>query len=611
MIEAGTVLQDRYLINKQIGAGGMGTVYIATDQRFGSTVAVKETIFTDANLRKAFAREAQLLNSLRHPALPRVSDHFEEGSGQFLVMEYIAGDDLAEKLDLKKNGFAVAEVLLWAEQLLDALDYLHTQQRPVIHRDIKPQNLKLTPRGDIVLLDFGLAKGTTNETASVSITKSVFGYSRNYAPLEQIQGTGTGTQSDLYSLGATLYHLLTGSPPLDALTRATTVINNSDDPLKLASDTNPKIPVEIAEIINRAMSLNSAARFDTASEMKRALQAAKESAQIVTAEAGSHVFTAFDKNTEIMNGGAATDAPVSTADALATQTTGKKSGTGDNATNNNPATTAGKPAAATNLHAEATNVDNAVNGGTGTGAISVQIPVENASTTKRKRPFGRQDSFVDIDSPRQSPVGRIFAIAAVIVVLCGGGLAAWYATSGARSSSEPTAYGANTANSQKSGLDDKTKSSNASATVTVNQSSDSQISSPKDSTMTGSSGAKTVTVTETPSSGGLDKVESDTSVQNQRPKQVPVEIPLPEKEGAGTEDKPNVDTNAPEEESDEQSPDLRNASPEEREKMRLQIKRRKAEELRRRIEEQLRRKQQRREQNLPDEEPQRENSNQN
>jgi serine/threonine protein kinase len=299
MIEAGTILQNRYLINRQVGAGGMGTVYIATDQRFGSTVAVKETIFTDSNLRKAFAREAQLLNSLRHPALPRVSDHFEEDNGMFLVMEYIEGDDLMEKLDLKKNGFAIAEVLLWAEQLLDALDYLHTQQRPVIHRDIKPQNLKLTTRGDIVLLDFGLAKGTTNDSSSVSITKSVFGYSRNYAPLEQIQGTGTDTHSDLYSLGATLYHLSTGSPPLDALTRATTVINGNEDPLKLASEINPQIPVEIAEILNKAMSLNSASRFDTAAEMRHALQAAKESAGIVSAATGTHVSNVFNQQTEL------------------------------------------------------------------------------------------------------------------------------------------------------------------------------------------------------------------------------------------------------------------------------------------------------------------------
>lgn len=104
MIELGTILQNRYRIEKQIGQGGMGQVYVATDERFKSTVAIKETIFQDAALRKAFEREARLLNSLKHVALPRVSDHFNEKDGQFLVMEYIAGEDLAEMME--RNGAA-------------------------------------------------------------------------------------------------------------------------------------------------------------------------------------------------------------------------------------------------------------------------------------------------------------------------------------------------------------------------------------------------------------------------------------------------------------------------------------------------------------------------
>ena len=160
MIAPDTLLQNRYLVQHQIGQGGMGAVYVATDQRFGSTVALKETFFDDPNLRKAFEREARLLNHLRHPALPRVSDHFNEEDGQFIVMEYIAGDDLSEKLKARGGAFPLSEVLNWADQLLDALDYLHTQEPSIIHRDIKPQNLKLTPRKHIVLLDFGLAKGT-------------------------------------------------------------------------------------------------------------------------------------------------------------------------------------------------------------------------------------------------------------------------------------------------------------------------------------------------------------------------------------------------------------------------------------------------------------------
>ena len=282
----------------------MGTVYIATDQRFGSTVAVKETIFTDANLRRAFEREAQLMNSLRHPALPRVSDHFIEGDGQFLVMEYIAGEDLSEMVT-RSGNFAVSDVLRWADQLLDALNYLHTQKMPVIHRDIKPQNLKLTGQGDIVLLDFGLAKGSASELSQLSQTKSVFGYSRAYAPLEQIQGTGTDPRSDLYSLAATLYHLLTGRPPIDALTRATAVLSADADPLPPVHQVNPKVPASVAQVLHEAMALNAKVRPQTAAKMRFALAEAAEkpadSQTFVNVEAFPVAAEVFTQNTQLMN----------------------------------------------------------------------------------------------------------------------------------------------------------------------------------------------------------------------------------------------------------------------------------------------------------------------
>ncbi|HKC64774.1 MAG TPA: protein kinase [Pyrinomonadaceae bacterium] len=273
MIAPNTLLQNRYLVLNQIGQGGMGAVYIATDQRFGSTVALKETFFDDPNLRKAFEREARLLNHLRHAALPRVSDHFTEDEGQFLVMEYIAGDDLSEKLKERGSAFPASEVLNWADQLLDALDYLHTQEPPVIHRDIKPQNLKLTPRNAIVLLDFGLAKGTPMQT-KVTATGSVFGYSRHYAPLEQIQGVGTDPRSDIYSLGATVYHLMTGETPPDALSRATAVLNGQPDPLRPASEVHAQVSPSVAEVISRAMALNANERPQTAAAMREALREA-------------------------------------------------------------------------------------------------------------------------------------------------------------------------------------------------------------------------------------------------------------------------------------------------------------------------------------------------
>src|SRR5687767_6121509 len=135
MIENGTLLQNRYLIEKKIGTGGMGAVYLAVDQRFGSHVAIKETFYQDEEFGEAFEREARLLNALQHPVLPHVSDYFAENNVYFLVMQFIEGEDLSDIL--KREGtFQIADVLRWTDQLLDALDYLHSQEPPVIHRDI-------------------------------------------------------------------------------------------------------------------------------------------------------------------------------------------------------------------------------------------------------------------------------------------------------------------------------------------------------------------------------------------------------------------------------------------------------------------------------------------
>src|SRR5215831_5773093 len=176
MLSPDTTLQGRYHIVRQLGQGGMGAVYEAVDTRLDTTVALKETLFTDEKLRKQFEREARLLARMHHPALPRVSDHFTEGEGQFLVMQYIAGQDLSEMLIARNAPFPEAEVTRWADQLCDALDYLHTQDPQIIHRDIKPQNLKLTTRGQIVLLDFGLAKGSVGQLTAVTTSASIFGY---------------------------------------------------------------------------------------------------------------------------------------------------------------------------------------------------------------------------------------------------------------------------------------------------------------------------------------------------------------------------------------------------------------------------------------------------
>src|SRR5881392_3669915 len=271
----GTVLQGRYRIVRQLGQGGMGAVYEAVDERLDTIVALKETLFADEKLRKQFEREARLLARLHHQALPRVSDHFNEGDGQFLVMQYIAGQDLAEMQAHRNAPFPQDEVLRWGDQLCDALDYLHTQDPQIIHRDIKPQNLKLTARGQIVLLDFGLAKGSAGQLSVVTTSASIFGYTPNYAPLEQVQGLGTDARSDIYALAATLFHLLTNVKPPDALTRAGALVNGQPDPLLPANKVAPQVSVAVANVLGRAMSQKRNDRFASAVLLREALRVAR------------------------------------------------------------------------------------------------------------------------------------------------------------------------------------------------------------------------------------------------------------------------------------------------------------------------------------------------
>ncbi|PDW04863.1 serine/threonine protein kinase [Candidatus Viridilinea mediisalina] len=267
------LLQGRYRIGELLAQGGMGAVYRATDERLGNTVALKQTLMRDPSLRAAFEREARLLASLSHPALPVVSDHFIEQDGQFLVMQFIPGPDLATMLQERAAPFSPAEVDPWATSLLDALEYLHGRTPPIIHRDIKPQNLKLAAHGGVILLDFGLAKGQTS-TMAQGDGASLFGYTPQYAPIEQIQGSGTNERSDLYAVAATLYNLLTGSPPADALTRVTASVRNEPDPLRSADSLNPAIPPELAAELTRGLSINPEFRHSSAVAMRNALRAA-------------------------------------------------------------------------------------------------------------------------------------------------------------------------------------------------------------------------------------------------------------------------------------------------------------------------------------------------
>jgi serine/threonine protein kinase len=274
-LAANSLLQNRYLIIHHIGKGGMGEVYLSVDQRLGNPVALKRTVFRDDDMMwDAFEREARILARLRHPVLPKVSDHFSEKEEQYLVMEYISGDDMSKRLDTAKKPFPLQWVLYWADELLDALSYLHTHEPPIIHRDIKPQNLKLTNENHVVLLDFGLAKNSVAQKTSLSSSGSLVGYTPHYAPIEQIRGTGTSLRSDIYSLSATLYQLMTGTVPVDALTRAESVIGGSGDSLPSPTDLVPEISNEISAVILKGMSLNSEQRYSDAKEMQKVLREA-------------------------------------------------------------------------------------------------------------------------------------------------------------------------------------------------------------------------------------------------------------------------------------------------------------------------------------------------
>lgn len=268
----GNVLQERYRIVRQLGKGGMGAVYEAVDERLNTTIALKETFSVSARLRKQFAQEAQLLAQLDHPALPRVSDYFTEGKRAFLVMRFISGTDLSEIISRQPGPFPRNQVIAWADQLLDALIYLHTRNRQIIHRDIKPHNLKLTSTGQIALLDFGLAKAQVADASASTSSVSIFGYTRRYSPLEQMQDQGTSPQSDIYALGATLYHLLTGVKPPDALARAAALVHSKPDPLRPANEIHAAVGSEISAILACALAQDPADRYRSATRFREALR---------------------------------------------------------------------------------------------------------------------------------------------------------------------------------------------------------------------------------------------------------------------------------------------------------------------------------------------------
>ena len=224
------VIKDRYQIREIIGQGGMGCVYLADDLRLAGRLCALKAVYYDKDLpqdiisqtREQFEREATVLARLDHPNLPKVSDFFSDKERDYLVMDFVPGEDLRTlMLEEKKRGNFLEErkVLNWAGQIADALIYLHSQKPAILHRDIKPSNIKLTPNGIIKLVDFGLVKFLVYGEKTITVVQGHG--SAYYTPLEQYGGdTGhTDPRSDVYSFGATLFHLLSNQAPLEARER--------------------------------------------------------------------------------------------------------------------------------------------------------------------------------------------------------------------------------------------------------------------------------------------------------------------------------------------------------------------------------------------------------
>jgi len=276
-LKAGEVLRGRYRIRRIIGQGGIGCIYLADDQRLeGRQCAVKEVehdrslspeMFKEA--RDQFQREATVLARLDHPNLPKVSDYFSIGSRDYLVMDYVPGKDLRTlMLEARNHGNFLQErdVLNWASQLSDALTYLHEQDSPILHRDIKPCNMKVTPSGLLKLVDFGLVKLLAPGEVTVTILQGQG--TALYTPLEQYGGDSghTDVRSDIYAFGATLYHLLTNQPPADARERFL-----SPESLQPPRQINPDISSRTERAIVWAMGLHPDERPETVDRFRQAL----------------------------------------------------------------------------------------------------------------------------------------------------------------------------------------------------------------------------------------------------------------------------------------------------------------------------------------------------
>lgn len=261
-LSSGNNLNNRYQIIDMLGQGGFGAVYRALDVRLKHVCAIKENL-GPPEVSRQFEREAELLANLSHPCLPKVTDHFiVPGQGQYLVMELVEGDDLQELVDVRGGPVPENQAVGWILQVADALEYLHSQNPPIIHRDIKPSNIILSGNGSVTLVDFGLSK---LHDPKLKTTQGALGVSPGYSPQEQYVRGKTDVRSDIYALGATLYCLLTGVEPPESVQR------NLGAVLSPPRALNAAVSPQVEQAVMKAMEMQPVKRFQSAAEFKAAL----------------------------------------------------------------------------------------------------------------------------------------------------------------------------------------------------------------------------------------------------------------------------------------------------------------------------------------------------
>ena len=292
--------EGRYRVSQPLSRDG--TVFEAYDTVRNTTVLVREfpvrlnkvtTVSQRESLQLAFANQAKVLSEIDHESLIHVEDYFSEIDRQFLVMESVEGETLYDLLNHSKRPFPVTEVLRWADQLLDALDYIHSLKPSVVHRSIRPQNVRLSPAGKIKLLGVGLDDGGQPDLTETHADDGDL----RYSPMEQIwPGLDAASQkvitnsyddrserilkepldarSDIYSLGATLYFLITGREPVDPLERSIDILEGKLDPLREPTKVESRIPADISDVLMKALEIKRENRYDSAVIMRQVLKTA-------------------------------------------------------------------------------------------------------------------------------------------------------------------------------------------------------------------------------------------------------------------------------------------------------------------------------------------------